>query len=106
MAECDSQAGPVLAKAGSRTGKRKKRVFLEVTSKMAEFRPRCPTCEMLVDVQMAEKFLPFCSQRCRFVDLGRWLNEEHRLTCEEEEEEESPPTAGGGVVLPPGWHDA
>jgi endogenous inhibitor of DNA gyrase (YacG/DUF329 family) len=23
--------------------------------------------------------MPFCSQRCRQIDLGRWLNEEQRV---------------------------
>jgi endogenous inhibitor of DNA gyrase (YacG/DUF329 family) len=25
---------------------------------------------------------PFCSERCRQVDLGRWLQEEHRIPGE------------------------
>jgi endogenous inhibitor of DNA gyrase (YacG/DUF329 family) len=70
-----------------------------------EFRPRCPTCDMLVEPDVANKFLPFCSQRCRLIDLGRWLNEEHRLTCEDQSEDEDSGDQGG-VVLPPGWHDA
>ena len=35
---------------------------------------RCPTCER--EFQPAEsEALPFCSARCRTIDLGRWLDE-------------------------------
>ena len=40
---------------------------------------RCPTCKYEVlprDVNLA---FPFCSVRCREVDLGRWLGEEYRI---------------------------
>jgi hypothetical protein len=26
--------------------------------------------------------MPFCSERCRLIDLGRWLDEEHGLPVE------------------------
>lgn len=26
---------------------------------------------------------PFCSERCKLLDLGGWLNEEHRISGEE-----------------------
>jgi uncharacterized protein len=32
--------------------------------------------------------MPFCSERCRLIDLGRWLNEEIGFPVEESEEEE------------------
>jgi endogenous inhibitor of DNA gyrase (YacG/DUF329 family) len=37
---------------------------------------RCPTCRKTGD-WFAGKFAPFCSQRCRLLDLGKWLSEEH-----------------------------
>jgi len=27
----------------------------------------------------AGRFFPFCSERCRLIDLGKWLDEEHRI---------------------------
>jgi hypothetical protein len=33
---------------------------------------------------------PFCSERCRMADLGRWLNEEYRIP-------DQPDTKGGGA---------
>lgn len=69
-----------------------------------DFQPRCPTCDMLADPEISRRYLPFCSDRCRLIDLGRWLNEEHALPCdaEDETEQEQPSTSR----LPPGWHDA
>lgn len=38
----------------------------------------CPTCEREFDPQESPA-KPFCSERCRLVDLGRWLDEAHGL---------------------------
>ena len=70
-----------------------------------EFRPRCPTCDILVDTEKSAKQLPFCSERCRLMDLGRWLNEEHALPCEDIEELDANEPSSA-PRLPPGWHDA
>ena len=35
----------------------------------SERTPRCPICGR----SRAERFRPFCSARCRDVDLGRWF---------------------------------
>jgi endogenous inhibitor of DNA gyrase (YacG/DUF329 family) len=47
----------------------------------------CPTCHKKFD-STASRALPFCSDRCRQIDLGRWLNEEQRLPINLEDEEE------------------
>ena len=39
---------------------------------------RCPTCGKPIDPANTAT-LPFCSPRCRHVDLNRWLSEEQRL---------------------------
>ena len=31
---------------------------------------KCPICSK--PVQMTDPFLPFCSERCKLVDLGNW----------------------------------
>ena len=38
---------------------------------------RCPTCKKPVKNNNAE--FPFCSDRCRRIDLGRWLGEKYRI---------------------------
>ena len=30
-----------------------------------------------------EHFRPFCSERCKLIDLGEWANETHRIPSEE-----------------------
>ncbi|MEM9587970.1 MAG: DNA gyrase inhibitor YacG [Planctomycetota bacterium] len=35
----------------------------------------CSTCQRRFRVHES-KTLPFCSERCQLIDLGRWLNEE------------------------------
>ncbi len=38
---------------------------------------RCPTCGKTMPPET--ETMPFCSNRCRLVDLGRWFDEKHRL---------------------------
>ena len=40
---------------------------------------RCPTCKKTGD-WFAGAFGPFCSRRCKLVDLGKWLNEENKVS--------------------------
>lgn len=39
---------------------------------------RCPTCRKEGN-WFAGDFGPFCSRRCRLIDLGKWFNEEHNV---------------------------
>jgi uncharacterized protein len=39
---------------------------------------RCPVCKREFD-KSASTALPFCSERCRTIDLGRWLGEEYGM---------------------------
>lgn len=41
----------------------------------------CPICSQRFGVATATTF-PFCSERCRKIDLGRWLNEEYSVPYE------------------------
>lgn len=42
----------------------------------------CPTCKKPAAKQGNPRF-PFCSERCRLIDLGRWIDEEYRIPTEE-----------------------
>ena len=53
---------------------------------------RCPTCNKAVQPPgdgrgEQAKFFPFCSERCRLIDLGGWFDERHKivskLPCED-----------------------
>lgn len=54
---------------------------------------RCPICKREFDPAAAVA-KPFCSERCRLVDLGRWLGEDYGLPAEPEvdPDDESAPT--------------
>ncbi len=56
-------------------------------------RGRCPTCARSFEITSIAELpsFPFCSNRCRLIDLGRWLDEKQRLPIEPEEEEEAEP---------------
>ena len=43
----------------------------------------CPVCGKPVVWTEASTWRPFCSERCRLIDLGEWLNEERRIPSEE-----------------------
>jgi len=40
---------------------------------------RCAICGKPVGPRPGNRSHPFCSDRCRLVDLGRWLREEYRI---------------------------
>jgi uncharacterized protein len=56
---------------------------------------RCPTCKRVVKLSeqgpsAQMKFFPFCSERCRLVDLGAWLDADYRIAGQADDESESP----------------
>jgi len=60
-------------------------------------RRKCPTCSRSFEESTdPSPFRPFCSQRCRAADLGRWLDGGYRITAplSEEDLDQSLPTDG------------
>ena len=47
---------------------------------------RCPICDKQFD-PAASKAMPFCSERCRQIDLGRWLREVYSVPVEKVQDE-------------------
>jgi len=39
----------------------------------------CPTCGKEHVWDTSNRFRPFCSERCKLIDLGKWANEEYRV---------------------------
>jgi len=39
----------------------------------------CPTCRGPAPIQGSNRWRPFCSERCRQVDLGAWASEQFRV---------------------------
>ena len=50
---------------------------------------KCPICKK--EVALGDPHMPFCSERCRVIDLGNWASEKYvipaPLTGEQESEE-------------------
>ena len=44
-------------------------------------RARCPQCKKLIRWQ-GNPHRPFCSERCKLIDLGKWVTEEYRVAGE------------------------
>ena len=59
---------------------------------------KCPSCKKPGD-WFATPFGPFCSKRCKLVDLGKWFSEEHVVS-----EPLRPEYFKGFDELPPGEH--
>ncbi|HEY7943487.1 MAG: DNA gyrase inhibitor YacG [Burkholderiales bacterium] len=52
---------------------------------------RCPQCGNAVELAPENRFRPFCSERCKLIDLGAWASESYRVPVAEDpaEPEES-----------------
>ncbi len=48
---------------------------------MGAARPKCPTCSKAVEAEGG--YRPFCSERCKMVDLGRWFQGEYVVAGED-----------------------
>jgi len=56
------------------------------------FLMKCPTCKKPVEWK-DNPYRPFCSERCKLVDLGHWVNDEYSVPGERvSETAESPST--------------
>ncbi|MGJ8524859.1 DNA gyrase inhibitor YacG [Halomonadaceae bacterium LMG 33818] len=42
----------------------------------------CPHCGTAVEWKEENTYRPFCSKRCRLIDLGEWAGERHRIPGE------------------------
>jgi len=51
----------------------------------------CPTCHKQVIWTQNSKWKPFCSERCRLIDLGAWISEGYRIPSCEDENTNKPP---------------
>jgi endogenous inhibitor of DNA gyrase (YacG/DUF329 family) len=52
----------------------------------------CPICKNPVDESTAGQQgspFPFCSERCRLIDLGRWLSGKYQIPVKDADAEES-----------------
>lgn len=50
------------------------------------FEVDCPTCSKTVEWLESSKFRPFCSDRCKQIDLGAWADESYAIPSEAKDE--------------------
>jgi endogenous inhibitor of DNA gyrase (YacG/DUF329 family) len=62
---------------------------------------RCPACGGPSLYSPANRWRPFCSQRCKLQDLGAWASERFRVEVREPDGAEADPAAGNGSSGPP-----
>jgi endogenous inhibitor of DNA gyrase (YacG/DUF329 family) len=51
---------------------------------------QCPTCGAPVEWGPDSPYRPFCSERCRLIDLGAWAEERHVIPGSPLDDEDSP----------------
>ena len=54
----------------------------------------CPTCGKTVEWTPAATWRPFCSERCKLIDLGAWAAERYRVPVADESTPEPVPPDG------------
>lgn len=47
----------------------------------------CPQCSKRMQYSLSNSSRPFCSERCRLIDFGAWVSEEHRIAGKHEADE-------------------
>jgi endogenous inhibitor of DNA gyrase (YacG/DUF329 family) len=47
---------------------------------------KCPICRK--EVEAGSKYAPFCSDRCRLIDLGNWATGQYRIAGPAQSESE------------------
>ena len=57
----------------------------------------CPTCSRPGQLDSIKDwpYFPFCSHKCKMIDLGRWFNEEYTVPSEERPQDEREAQAPG-----------
>jgi endogenous inhibitor of DNA gyrase (YacG/DUF329 family) len=51
----------------------------------------CPRCGALSPFAPENEWRPFCSQRCKMIDLGQWASESYRVAGDETPPDAEPP---------------
>lgn len=49
---------------------------------------KCPICERPVKPRSENADFPFCTARCKTIDLGKWVNEEYKIPAIESDDDD------------------
>ena len=47
----------------------------------------CPTCKKVHEYSIDNIYRPFCSERCKIIDLGSWADESFKIQSQEDDSE-------------------
>ena len=50
-----------------------------MTDSANNLKVKCPQCGLLTLYSKENSFRPFCSERCRLIDLGEWASDSYRI---------------------------
>ena len=63
---------------------------------MADVIVKCPTCDNAVAWVASSRFRPFCSDRCRLIDLGEWADGNRYIPSDTEHDDVTESDLNGG----------
>ena len=55
----------------------------------------CPQCGKRIVWDASHPFRPFCSERCKMIDLGAWASESYRIPVSEDKDRPEEEEGGG-----------
>ena len=57
---------------------------------------RCPICNQKITPEhyRHSPFSPFCSERCKMIDLGNWLDQRYTVPVEQPDQDDLDPAQG------------
>jgi len=47
----------------------------------------CPSCKQLTEYSVDNPYRPFCSKRCKLIDLGLWASEQYAIPADAKSDE-------------------
>jgi len=48
---------------------------------------KCPECGKTTEYSPENEYRPFCSKRCRLIDLGEWIDGAYKINSEDNPQE-------------------
>jgi endogenous inhibitor of DNA gyrase (YacG/DUF329 family) len=58
----------------------------------------CSICKRPIERPPENKWFPFCSNRCRVIDLSKWLNEDYKVPALDDDADPNIDPESGGQV--------
>jgi len=58
-------------------------MLLDLSEPMTVVKVFCPRCKKPSTYGASNPFRPFCSERCKLIDLGSWAAEDYKIPAED-----------------------